>query len=79
MSKPTVTIDKITVTIGNRKLELTLAEARQLKQILDDTLEPKINYPAPIVIERHTPDPFPYRPQPMWASELVLDRPQITC
>ncbi len=35
--KTKVTIDKITITIGEKKLELTLEEAKALKDVLDDS------------------------------------------
>lgn len=79
MSKPTVSIDKISITLGNKKLELTLEEARELKRILNETLEPKNVYNVPAVIDHH-----PYReylqPPPMWGREPDYCKlPQITC
>lgn len=81
--KAKVTVEKVVVQLGERVLELTLEEARALKQVLNDTLEPKITWTPPVVIERHY-DTWPDRwPQPIWAGtseKLPHSRPfEITC
>jgi len=75
-TKPKVTIDKLSITLGSKKLELTLEEARELKKILNDTLEPTVTYNPPAIIERHY-DRYPAIPQ--WHTDPVWARPTITC
>jgi len=81
MPKPTASVDKISFTIGGKKLELTLAEARELKKLLNETFEPVVNWtPAPIVIEREREAERWPRPEPTWMRETPLfGHPETTC
>lgn len=60
-----VRIDKINIKIGEKEIELSLAEARELLDILDETLRPEPKEaPTKIVeriIERPYTYPWPYR------------------
>ena len=56
-----IKISKIEIEVGKNKFELSLAEAQELKKILNDTFPVKevVSAPgAPIYIESH--------PQPYW-------------
>ena len=57
----TVKISKIKITIGKKKISLTLAEARDLQAILNETLarQDAIFIQAPIIVERYV-DARPY-------------------
>lgn len=67
-SKNKVEISKINIKIGDKSIELSLEEAQELRQILDETFGQKtVFYPsAPIIIER------PYiRPRQWWEGPTV--------
>jgi hypothetical protein len=81
MSKPSVSVSSVEITIGERSFTLTLAEAKELKRVLGELL-PDTSKPAPAVIERiiernaerpAIPVPWPSWPKPHW------DAPIITC
>jgi len=71
--KTKVTIDKITVSIGDKQLELTLDEAKSLHQELDNLLAKHFPvFPTPVVINQPYPVPcYPHRP--------IWDRWETTC
>lgn len=51
----TAQIDKITLNIDGKKIKLTLEQAKELKEILDETFGEKtvfVSSPSPIIIER---------------------------
>ena len=47
-----VTVDRVEITVGKKKLSLTTDELRELRDVLDATFPKVIPYKAPIVIER---------------------------
>jgi hypothetical protein len=64
--KNKVKISKINIKIGDKEIPLTLEEAQELRQILDDTFGQKtVFYPStPVIIERPYVRPYPY---PYWS------------
>lgn len=69
MKKNKVEISKINIKIGDKEIPLTLEEAQELRQILDDTFGQKmVVYPStPIYIER--PRPWRYwEPTITWTT-----------
>jgi hypothetical protein len=72
------TIDKISVTVGKHKLELTLDEARELKRILNETLEPTVTWPAPVV-EKHVYHNRPHYVPVFEPSRTWPRQPEIMC
>lgn len=60
--KNKVEISKINIKIGDKEIPLTLEEAQELRQILDETFGQKmVVYPSPpIYIERPYPRPWRY-------------------
>ena len=72
-------ITKIKITVAGKELELTLEEAKELKEVLVDL------FPEKEVI--NIPQPYPVYPQPQepWAKDYWLepiiyeDFPQILC
>ena len=47
-----VTIEKIVLKVRNKEISLSLAEAQELKKILDELFKVEVVQSAPIVIER---------------------------
>lgn len=66
----TVKIDTIKLTIGEKEIELSIAEARELKKALNDLLAGAEGVPSwyPIFIKEQ--NPYPYRPYfpSLWCS-----------
>lgn len=63
----TVEVKKVSIKIGKKEIELSLEEAKELKQVLNDTFgkERVVTVPSsPIIIERPVRRPWPYYPQP---------------
>lgn len=74
MKKSEMKIEKISIKMGDKTVELTLEQAKELKDILNDTFpEPVVNQPAtfpyPIYIER----PYPYWKQwdTVWCGNTI--------
>ena len=84
MSKKTK-ISKIVLEVGGKKIEMSLSEARELKQILNDTFPDKetVFIPStPVIIKRQWPY---WRPYETWCGNtsgdsyyLSSDQSQIT-
>lgn len=73
-------IKTLTITLGKRKLEFTIEEAEALMDALNAKLG-RVNWIAPIVIERErAPDPI-YPIYPVWGGAPAPTPlfPQITC
>lgn len=69
-------LEKIIISVSGRKLELTLEEARELKRVLNETLEPVVTWHPPIIIERQ-PTYIPlYAP---WEVTCTQDAPKFLC
>lgn len=67
--KNKVRISKINIKIGDKEISLSLDEAQELRQILDETFGKRVIYPyQPLIIERPV-----VRPWQWWES------PTITC
>lgn len=64
-----VQVSKIVITVGGKEIELSLADARELLQILDETLQPK-KTEATKIVERIIEHHDHYRdwwPRPRWS------------
>ncbi len=74
--KDKVKIDKINIKIGDQEIPMTLAQAKELQELLNDTFGlDKVYRPGyPIYIERH-PRPWRYyRPSyPMWDTIITCE------
>lgn len=77
MSKPSISIDSLSITIGSKKIDLTLGEAQELKRILDETLEPR-SVIAPHIVIHQMPDQTWYQ-APTWSGSPAFQRPEIMC
>ncbi len=66
-------ISKIVLKSGGKKIELSLKEAHELKDILNDTFPKKeIEYNiCPVVIEKGWPPYNPYRPYDVWYGTAI--------
>ena len=74
MSKQ-VEISKINIKIGTKEIPLTLSEAQELQQILNDTFGKTVVIPSsPIVIERPV---YPY-PRRYWEVTWGTDTGSLT-
>lgn len=61
MSNDNVHTEKIIIDIGNKKIELTIEQAKKIKDLLDEMFNPSIPTPIlPIIIERQTIPSMPY-------------------
>lgn len=76
------TIEHLTVKLGTRTIDLTLDEAKQLQQVLNETLTPRNVFPTVIerVVEKEVPFRWPYphfeRDEPTFRPPWM---PAITC
>jgi len=65
MAKSKVEISKVNIKIGDKEIELSLAEAKELGEILNETFGAKLEIqPAPIINLPYI-QPYVY-PRPMW-------------
>lgn len=69
-----VEVSKVNIKIGDKEIELSLEEAKELRDILCETLAPEVKEPTKIIeriIERHD-----YWPYTRWTYSYT---PTITC
>ena len=66
MKDKTIKISKVVIDLGDKKIELSLDEAKSLLEILQDTFDAKVVIgSSPTIIERPY-YPYPYRTYPWW-------------
>lgn len=61
-------IQKIEITVAGKTLNLTIEQAKKLRDILNETFPAP--QPHPIIIDRIIPAPYPVwpHPSPIWAT-----------
>lgn len=68
-----VEISKVTLKVGGKDIELTLEQARELKEVLGELFQEKtISWTTPIqpiLIEPHCPRPHPWQQWEVWYGD----------
>jgi len=65
-------VTKIVLEVGNKEIELTVKEAKELKCVLSDLFGKEVQFvpSAPTIIERNR---YPYRPYEVWSGKQMGD------
>lgn len=72
-----VEVSKLVIKIGGKEIELSLAEARELLQILDDTLQP--SEPRKVVERIVEREVYPWmRPYRLWETTVRYSTQGVT-
>lgn len=70
MSKgKSIAIEQVVINVAGTRLELTIEQAKELRDILNGTFPTYTPSPAPIVIREHAC--VPYRPSPWYTEPLI--------
>jgi hypothetical protein len=63
-----VEIKKVVLKIGKKEIELSLSEAKELQELLNETFGKATVISSPIIIERDRYHPYPYWHGTYWST-----------
>jgi hypothetical protein len=73
-----VEVTKITIKIGDKEIQLTPAEARELQRVLTDTIGDGHRAINPVIVPYPFPVIHPYSPYPFWEVTWYTGQPDST-